>query len=181
MPLFRRREETLNEKLLREAGYTENGEPVEQSSANDADDDESEGEIVFTLDAPDLLGDSYEIVTLPDASVLVDEAAPDVSDVAEAVEQDLTPPYRASAVRQSDGYWLVKARPIDVESLSVSGGELELSVLDGEIHFAIDGGDADVARIPSRLMRVGEQAGTDFIVRATRLDGDLWEVRAGPL
>jgi hypothetical protein len=30
-------------------------------------------------------------------------------------------------------------------------------------------------------MAVGEQNGSDFVVRATRLDGDLWEVRADPL
>jgi len=184
VPLFHRREETLNEKLLREAGYSQDGDRVEESpadAAQAADECGPDGEIVFRLDAPDLPGSSYDIVTLPDASVLVDEDAPDVSDLAEAVEQDLDPPYRATAVRQDDGYWLVAARPIDVETLPLDGEDFELSVLDGEARLTIDGREADAAGVPSRLMRLGDQAGTDFVVRATRLDGDLWEVRPSPL
>jgi hypothetical protein len=184
VPLFHRKEETLNEKLLREAGYSQEGDAVAESPVHDAevaDESAPSGEIVFTLDAPDLPGTSHEIVTLPDASVLVDEDAPDVSDVAEAVEQDLDPPYRATALRQSDGYWLVTARPLDVETLSFEGDELELSVLDGVASLTVDGREADAGRVPSRLMRHGERVGSDFVVRATRLDSDLWEVRADPL
>jgi hypothetical protein len=183
VPLFHRKGETLNEKLLREAGYAQEAASAAEPPEPDAQaaEDGPDGEIVFTLDAADLPGNAYEIVTLPDASVLVDEDAPDVSDVADAVEQDLDPPYRASATRQSDGYWLVTARSIDVETLSVDGEELELSVREGETRLTIDGREADAARAPSRLIRLSEEAGSDVVIRATRLDGDLWEVRADPL
>jgi hypothetical protein len=30
-------------------------------------------------------------------------------------------------------------------------------------------------------MAAGERQGADYVVRATRLDGDLWEVEATPL
>jgi hypothetical protein len=180
VPLFRRRDETLNEKLLREAGYSNEGVPIEAAaSAEPAERDVDE--LVFTLDAPELAGASHEIVTLPDASVLVDEDAPDVSDVAEAVEQDLDPPYRATAVRQSDGYWLVTARPIQVELLSLAGEEIELSSANGATSYAVDGKAADPSRIPAKLTARGEREGDDYVVRATRLDGDLWEIEAEPL
>jgi len=47
--------------------------------------------------------------------------------------------------------------------------------------LTIDGREADAARAPSRLIRLSEEAGSDVVIRATRLDGDLWEVRADPL
>ena len=31
------------------------------------------------------------------------------------------------------------------------------------------------------LERIGETEGTEYVVRAERLDGDLWEVEATPL
>ena len=180
VPFFRRRDETLNEKLLREAGYSTEGVPIE--AAGSAEPAESDGdELVFTLDAPELAGTSHEIVTLPDASVLVDEDAPDVSDVAEAVEQDLDPPYRATAVRQSDGYWLVTARPIQVELLSLAGEEIELSSAEGATSYTVDGQAADTSRIPAKLTARGEREGDDYVVRARRLDGDFWEIEAEPL
>jgi len=147
------------------------------ASGGHADDDQ----VVFTLDAPDLEGTSYEIVTLPDSSVLVDEDAPDVSDIAEAVEQDLEPPYRATAVLQHDGYWLVTARPIRVELLTTAGDELELSSTGGATTSTVDGRYTDPSHIPSRLIAIGEQQGDDYVVHATRLDGDLWEIEAEPL
>ena len=179
VPLFHRRDETLNEKLLREAGYSTEGVPIDAAASAESAEPDGD-EVVFTLDAPELTGSSYEIVTLPDASVLVDEDAPDVSDVAEAVEQDLDPPYRATAVRQGDGYWLVTARPIEVELLSLAGDEIELSSADGATSYTVDGQGADLSRIPAQLTARGEREGDDYVVRATRLDGDLWEVEAKP-
>lgn len=182
MRLFRRGDdETLNDKLLREAGYSSEGAPVEAAPSGEDDPSAEREKIVFTLDEPDVEGTAHEFVTLADGSMVVDEAAPDISSLADAVEASIEPPYRASAVRQDDGNWRVTAHPIAVEKLTLEGDELELSLLDGVTRFAIDGSETDAVAVPLRLMRVGEQAGGDFVVRATRLDGDLWEVRADEL
>jgi hypothetical protein len=181
MRLFRRGDdETLNDKLLREAGYSHEGVPVEAAPSRQDDVPDERDAIVFTLDEPDLDGTAYEFVTFADGSMVVDEAAPDVSSLADAVEASIEPPYRASAVRQNDGYWLVTAQPIVVEMLTLEGDELELSLLAAVTRFAVDGAETD-APVPLRLMHIGEEAGGDFVVRATRLDGDLWEVRADQL
>ena len=73
------------------------------------------------------------------------------------------------------------ARPITVELLALGGDDVELSSIDGATTFRIDGADSDASRVPSRLLRLGEEAGTDFVVRATRIDGDLWEVQSDAL
>jgi hypothetical protein len=184
VPLFHRRDETLNEKMLREAGYTSEGVPLGEAPADEAEAVEAgaaDGKISFLLDDPDLPGTAYDFVTLADGSTVVDESAPDISEIADAVEQDLEPPYRVSAVKQRDGYWLVIARPITVEQLALEGDEVVLSSLDGVTSFRVDGADADVARVPARLLRLGEEDGADFVVRATRIDGDLWDVRSDEL
>ena len=58
MRLFHRREETLNEKLLREAGLSAEGDPTEASAsfvpADASEEDADDDQVVFTLDAPDL-------------------------------------------------------------------------------------------------------------------------------
>jgi hypothetical protein len=138
-------------------------------------------DVEFLLDDAELPGSAYDFVTLADGSTVVDEDAPDISDIADAVEQDLAPPYRASAVKQDDGYWLVTARPITVEEFALEGDEADVSSSGGVTTFRIDGADADAARIPSRLLRVGEEIGPDYVLRAKRIDGDLWDVRPDPL
>ena len=61
----------------------------------------SDTAVEFLLDDAELPGSAYDFVTLADGSTVVDEDAPDISDIADAVEQDLAPPYRASAVKQT--------------------------------------------------------------------------------
>ena len=174
MSLFGRRDETLNEKLLREAGHAPDGSPTEgQRETNAAGDG-----VEFLLDDAELPGSAYDFVTLADGSTVVDEDAPDISDIADAVEQDLAPPYRASAVKQDDGYWLVTARPITVEEFAFEGDEADVSSTGGVTTFTIDGVETDSSRVPPRLLEIGEATGTDYVLRAKRIDGDLWEVSA---
>ena len=59
------------------------------------------------------------------------------------------------------------------------GDEAELtSTREGKV-LRVDG----ITRLGSAraLEKVGEAEGTEYVVRATRLDGDLWEVDASPL
>jgi hypothetical protein len=127
-------------------------------------------------------GDAVHFVALPDGTLVVDEDEPDASlaPLADAVEQTIAPPYRAEAVRRGGGVWAVAARRVAVvEAPELDGEEAELVVTRGSRSLTIDGGQR-VARAPS-LERVGASEGDEYVVRATRLDGDLWEAEALPL
>jgi hypothetical protein len=183
--LFRKREETLNDKLLREAGYSPEGTPA---TPVPSEPDTAQGwheqplEVVATVEVPELAGDAYEFVTIPDGSLIVDDTSDaDLSRLADAVERQLRAPYKATAARQDDSVWLVTARAIDVERIVADGDELELSSVGGTRTFKIDGRAADEQDIPWELLRLGEATGADFVVRALWLDEDLWEVHADPL
>lgn len=204
MGLFRRRrDETLNEQLLREAELDRATEqeaeaarpdPVDPFAATYSGDDvlgiwrramarPGEYDTVVTVHAPDVSGDAVEFATLPSGDVIVDteHGDADLSPLAEAVEQHLQPPYRVVARRQEGGVWWVAARGIDVLELDFAGGdEIELASLDGRVDVRVDG-EPWSGRI-ARLEHAGEAAeGEDYVVQAERLDGDLWEVRASPL
>jgi hypothetical protein len=137
---------------------------------------------VATADAPGLLGDELAFRVLPDGTVLTDDDQPDgaLAPLADAVEASLAPPYRAEAVRRGPQTWAVGARRIVlVQESGLDGDEAELVRQGDERSLTVDG-MSRVARAPG-LEAAGERLGADFVVRATRLDGDLWEVEASPL
>jgi hypothetical protein len=184
--LFRRRE-PLHARLAREGGL--GGEPpdldprpplletgihgIQRPRAWDAT-------VTVETDAVDAAEAAF--VALPDGSLLVEDG-PDTSlePLAEAVEREVRPPYRARAVRRGERLWAVQARRIEVlelpeapeaETLDVAGGEdgTELRI-DGERSFG---------SVPA-LEERGRREGSRYAVHAERLDGDLWEVRASAL
>jgi hypothetical protein len=204
--LFRRRDETLNDRLLREAGYgpdgampagarrrEESAPPAPQGfrpllPQGDglpgvfADERRLGGwDMVRAVAAPDLHGSAYEFATVPDGTVIVGESCDeDLSALADAIA--LPSPYRAVATRLDDRFWLVSARRIQVLTLETAeGNEFELSSLAGKRIFSVDGLPVDDARVPAELAALGERRGADYAVRATRIDGDLWEIEADPL
>jgi hypothetical protein len=206
--LFRRRDdETLNERLLREAGYGPNGAKLDNASSIETTSvplrpasltspvpytdrllPVAPGLRVGSWDAvaiavePGLRDDAYEFATVPDGSLIVDATCDEeLSPLADALEAQLQPPYRAQAVRQDNGMWLVSGRQIEVIQLAAEGEELELSSLDGERIFSVDGRPADPASAPPALAPLGETQAADYAVHASRLDGDLWEIAADPL
>ncbi len=135
-----------------------------------------------TATAPGLAGDRIAFTSLPNGDVLVDEEQgdADVSALADAVERELAPPYRALAGRQADDLWGVLAQRIEVERIDWTQGDmLELSRKDSWQELRVDG-EPTTARAPA-LERLGERVGADFFVKAERLDGDLWEVRVSAL
>jgi hypothetical protein len=137
---------------------------------------------VATADAPGLLGDELAFQVLPDGTVLIDDDQPDgaLAPLADAIEASLAPPYRAEAVRRGPETWAIGARRMVVVELpGLDGDEAELVRQGDERSLTIDG-MGRVARAPG-LEAVGERLGADYVVRATRLDGDLWEVEATPL
>jgi hypothetical protein len=137
---------------------------------------------VARADAPALRGDSVHFVALDEGTLVVDEDEPDdaLAPLADAIEQAIPPPYRAEAVRRGPETWAVAASRIAIASVpDLSGDEVELtSTRDGKV-LRVDG--RTTLGSARALERIGEAQGTEYVVRATRLDGDLWEVDAAAL
>jgi hypothetical protein len=137
---------------------------------------------VVTAGSEALVGDEVHFVALPDGTLVVDEAVPDESlgPLAEAIEEAVEPPYRAHAVRKGKRVWAVGAKRVEVASLPhVRGDEIELTVRDGERALAVDG-EREFGGVPM-LERLARERHDDYVVRAQRIDGDLFEIEVAPL
>ena len=190
MPSWWRRE-TLNEKLLRELdGPPASESPIRHPRPLDFPEAGITGiarvrewDASASVDAPDLRGEEVEFVVLPDGSLIVDEEVGDAppAPLAEGIEETLEPPYRAKGVRRGTTVWAVAARRIAVAELrpDVEGDNVELVVHGGERTLSVDGARA-FGRIP-QLEAVGGARGPDYVLRAERLEGALWEIDTTPL
>ena len=136
---------------------------------------------VASAEAPGLTGDEIHFVTLPNGDLVVDEDEPPdtLAPLADVVEQTLEPPYRAEAVRQGEDLWAVAARRIVVASFRADGDELELVSGEAGRTFTVDGERA-FGSVPE-LERIGLAQGEHYVVRASRVDGEAWEIEADPL
>jgi len=136
---------------------------------------------VASAEAAGLSGDEVHFVVLPNGDLVVDEDEPDgtLSPLAEAVEQTLAPPYRAEAVRQGDEVWAVAAQRIEVAEFEADGDDIELIANPDGRSLTIDGA-REFGTIPE-LESLGAGESDAFVVRAKRLDGDLWEVTVSAL
>ena len=198
MGLFRRRKKTLHEQLADAGGIvlgTGAGADRGLIAQPPSWDGEPRGEAgihgvprarrwdtVLSVEAPGLRGDAVHFVVLEDGTLVVEEDEPHkaLTPLADAVEQALVPPYRAEGVRRGEATWAVAASRIQTAVLpGLTGDAAELtSTRDGKL-LRIDG----VTRLGSErtLERLGEAVGSQYVVRATRLDGDVWEVDASVL
>jgi hypothetical protein len=137
---------------------------------------------VVMAEAPALTGGSVTFVALPDGTLVVDEDEPDdsLAPLADAIEASVRPPYRAEAVRQSRSRWSVGAVRITVvEAPGVDGEEAELITNAESSTLTIDGRPV-YGSVPA-FERAGEAHGSTYVVRAERIDGELWQVEALPL
>jgi len=137
---------------------------------------------VATADAPALRGDAVHFVALADGTIIVEEDEPDdaLAPLADAVEASVPPPYRAESVRRGPTTWAVAASRIAiVEIPELRGDDAELVVTRETRSLHVDGRPT-FGSAPA-LERAGEAEAAEYVVRATRLDGDLWEVEATPL
>jgi hypothetical protein len=100
--------------------------------------------------------------------------------LADAVEGSVAPPYRAEAVRRGPTTWAVAAVKIAVaEARGLEGERAELVVTADAATLTVDG-RTSTAHVPT-FEKAGEAHGRTYVVRAERLDGDLWEIEALPL
>lgn len=199
MGLFGRRQETLNEQLLREAGLDPAqvlGDPppppmLEPPKSllsivgvpDGSPPPPKEWDAAVTVDAPGLAGDRIEFTTIPDGDVIVDRETgdADLSALADAVERHVPPPYRAVAQRQGGDLWAVGGKRIEVARIRFPRGDrLELSRNGDDEELRVDGEPSDAA-IPPELEGLGRDAADGFYAEAWRIDGDLWEVRVTAL
>jgi hypothetical protein len=136
---------------------------------------------VASAEAAGLSGDELHFVALPNGDLVLDEDEPEdtVTPLAEAVEETIQPPYRAEAVRRGDDVWAVAARRMEVAEFEADGEELELVASDSGRSLTVDGARA-FGSVPE-LERIGRSQGEAYVVRAKRLDGDLWEIETNPL
>lgn len=180
MGLFRRK--PLHERLAEEGGLIE---PVEGPLFTGVIPEtgihgvprERRYDAVVTADAPDVQGESALFVALEDGSLLVEEGEGDLTPLADAIEQDVARPYRATAIHRGGSRWAVAAHGLRVMELPEPGGdELELALSGDEKTLVVDG-----SRSFGTIPELEALADGDSVVRASRLDGDLWEVRVDPL
>jgi hypothetical protein len=167
-----RRDEPVHVRLAREGGLVEHEPraPWREVGVHGVQ-RAREWDATVTTEAEGVDGDAATFVALPDGSLLVEDG-PDSSlqALADAVERELRPPYRARAARVDGDLWGVQARRIEVREIANQAGDsLELTSeglrVDGQRAFG----------------SVRELEGLGDVVRAERLDGDLWEVRASAL
>jgi hypothetical protein len=138
---------------------------------------ERQYDAVATTDAPDASGSTARFVALEDGSLLVEDGEGDLTALADAIEQEISRPYRATAVRRGGETWAVAAHRLRVVELPEPGGdEVELVLRGDEKTLVVDGN-----RSFGTMPELEALAEGDAVVRAARLDGTLWEVRVDPL
>jgi hypothetical protein len=190
LSLFRR-DEPVHVRLAREAGLQPDERPPHDPGPRWGEvgihgvSRPREWDAVVTASAPQLGVGELEFVVLPDGTLVVDDALElepgSLDPLATALESELTPPYRASAVWRGGSRWGVAGRRIEVAELpaSVRGDEIVLSVAEGERSLVVDG-EPSLGSIPV-LERLGAARGAAFVIRAERLAELVWEVEVNLL
>jgi hypothetical protein len=177
-----RRSKPLHERLAEEGGLVERAtRPLFTGAIPEAGihgiPREREYDAVVAADAPDVEGDSARFVGLEDGSLLIEEGDGELTPLADAIEQELSRPYRATAVRRGEAQWAVAGHRLRVIQLPEPGGdEVELAIRGDERTLVVDG-NREFGTMP----QLEALATGDAVIRAARLDGDLWEVRVDPL
>jgi hypothetical protein len=129
---------------------------------------------VVAVAAPELEGDHAAFVALSDGTLVVEDGPDRIETLAQAVESEVPTPYRADAVRREGDLWAVGAKRIEVVDLpGVTGDEIELVSSGTDRTLVVDG--ARSFGTVAALERPGH------VVRARRIDGELWEVEVDPL
>jgi hypothetical protein len=192
---FFRRDESLHEKLAREGGLDfpqhvqELGgaaapeHPFWQVAGIHGVPRAREWDAVASAEAPGLPGDELDFVVLADGTLIVDEDLPEdvLSPLADALENTISRPYHALAVRREGDVWSAGAMGVEVVEVpeEVPGDEVALAVQGDDRTLAIDD-ERSSAQIPT-LEAFGHARFDAFVLHASRLDDGLFEVTVNPL
>lgn len=189
----------MHKRLADAGGLTDGPVPAPPAAQPPGFDGEQRGEpgihgvprarrfdVVTTARAEGIEGDLVRFVTLPDGTAVLthDEDAQQrdgsLASLQEAVEASVDRPYRVEAVRRGPDLWAVAARRVELVSAPGLGGEeAELvSTRDGRT-LHVDG-QPRFGSVPA-FEQAGQAHGQEYVVRAVRIDGDLWEVQAATL
>ena len=96
--------------------------------------------MVVEAAARGLSEDSYEFASLAGGDLIVEENVEEsLAALADAVDAELEPPYRAVAIRQGPEWWSISARRIEVGPLDVEGERVRLVSAGGELRLEVDG------------------------------------------
>jgi hypothetical protein len=138
---------------------------------------------VATAEAPGLGGDEVDFTALPDGTLLVDDAVPEgvLSPLAEAVEQSVSPPYKAHGVRGEGELWGVAANRIEVVEVpeEIDGDTVSLVVQGEQRSLVVDDRPAWTEIPTLEALALGRHR--EFVLHAERLDGALWAVKINAL
>jgi hypothetical protein len=174
-----RRSKPLHERLAEEGGLVEPSPPrplftgVIGETGIHGVPRAREYDAVVTADAPDVEGDNVRFVALEDGTLVIEDGDGDLTPLADAIEQEVKRPYRATAVRRGETQWAVAGRSLRVVELPEPGGEeVELAIRGEERTLVVDGN-----RAFGTLPELEALAQGDAVIRAARIDGSLWEVR----
>ncbi|HET7855454.1 MAG TPA: hypothetical protein VFL41_03260 [Gaiellaceae bacterium] len=142
-----------------------------------------EWDAIATAEAPDLPGDTIEFVVLGDGTLFVDLDLPEdaLTPIADALEATISPPYRAVARRREGDVWSATAMAVDVVAVpqDIPGDEVVIAVHGEDVRLMVDGEEYE-GRIPA-LESFGQERFESFVLTASRLDTQLWEVTVNAL
>lgn len=136
---------------------------------------------VASAHAPGLPGESVTFTTLEDGTLVVNEDVPDgaLSPVADALEELVSPPYRAAAARNEGDLWTAVAESVRIAELpNLPADDVQLTVVDGERTLTVGGRQSSDA-LPALDELASEHV--SVAIQAERVDGDLFAVDVFPL
>ncbi len=143
-------------------------------------------DVVTTARAEGIEGDLVRFVTLADGTAVlthdedVQQRDGSLAALQEAVEATVDRPYRVEAVRRGPDLWAVAAQRVElVAAPGLSGEEAELVSTSEGRTLHVDG-QTRFGSVPA-FEQAGEAHGAEYVVRAVRVDGDVWEVQAATL
>ena len=126
--------------------------------------------------------DRTQFVVLADGALVVEAGPADgLAPLVAAASAELSPPYRADAVRREPGLWAVAATAIEVSTLPADtpGKDIVFSIRGDDRLLRVDD-LPDFTPLPA-VEALGAGCGAAFVVQASRLAGNLWEVKVEPL
>jgi hypothetical protein len=177
-----RRSKPLHERLAEQGGLVEAaGRPAWTGVIGETGihgvPREREYDAVVTTEATDVEGNAARFVGLQDGTLVVEEGEGELAPLADAIEHEVKRPYRAVAVRRGASQWAVAGKALRVAELPEPGGEEVELALHGEERTLVVDGNREFGTLPE----LEALADGDAVIRASRLDGNLWEIRVDPL